>query len=188
MALETKPEVKKIPPRIEYVSEYPTGLTRRSFLMSWAGLAWATFSLASGTASIMTMRFMYPNVLFEPPLSFKAGKPEDFALGVDERFKQSKSIWIVKEQKKMYALITVCTHLGCTPNWLQNENKFKCPCHGSGFRMTGINFEGPAPRPLERAKIAIDATDGQIIVDRNKSFHYEKGEWEDKDSYIDLTL
>ena len=39
----------------------------------------------------------------------------------------------------------VCTHLGCTPNWLEAEQKFKCPCHGSGFYKDGINFEGPAP-------------------------------------------
>jgi nitrite reductase/ring-hydroxylating ferredoxin subunit len=46
-----------------------------------------------------------------------------------------------------YALFTICTHLGCTPNYLSAENKFKCPCHGSGYRLTGVNFEGPAPRP-----------------------------------------
>ena len=45
---------------------------------------------------------------------------------------------------------------------LSAENKFKCPCHGSGFRTTGINFEGPAPRPLERARIVL-ADDGQIL-------------------------
>jgi hypothetical protein len=60
-------------------------------------------------------------------------------------------------------LIAVCTHLGCSPNWLPAENKFKCPCHGSGFYMSGVNFEGPAPRPLERARIVL-ADDGQILI------------------------
>ena len=63
------------------------------------------------------------------------------------------------------------------------ESKFKCPCHGSGFRMTGIHFEGPAPRPLERFKIGL-ATDGQILVDKTKSFKWEKGEWENPESFL----
>jgi cytochrome b6-f complex iron-sulfur subunit len=49
--------------------------------------------------------------------------------------------------------------------------------------MTGINFEGPAPRPLERFKISI-ATDGKILVDKTKSFKWEKGEWEQSESFL----
>ena len=49
--------------------------------------------------------------------------------------------------------------------------------------MTGIHFEGPAPRPLERFKIGL-ATDGQILVDKTKSFKWEKGEWENPESYL----
>ena len=77
----------------------------------------------------------------------------------------------------------VCTHLGCTPNWQETDRKFKCPCHGSGFRMTGIHFEGPAPSPLERFKIGL-ANDGQILVDKTKSFKWEKGEWENPESFL----
>ena len=42
--------------------------------------------------------------------------------------------------------------------------------------MTGIHFEGPAPRPLERFKVSL-ANDGQILVDKTKSYKWEKGEW-----------
>ena len=83
----------------------------------------------------------------------------------------------------IYALSTVCTHLGCTPNWLSAENKFKCPCHGSGFYKTGINFEGPAPRPLERYRISL-AEDGQILIDKSKKFQQEKGEWNNPESFL----
>ena len=51
--------------------------------------------------------------------------------------------------------------------------------------MTGIHFEGPAPRPLERFKIGL-ANDGQILVDKTKSFKWEKGEWENPDFPIHL--
>src|SRR5205807_2438974 len=65
---------------------------------------------------------------------------------------------------------------GGTPRWLTAENKFKCPCHGSGFYKTGVNFEGPAPRPLERLRIT-RAEDGQLLIDKGVKYLYEKGEW-----------
>jgi len=185
---------KKVPERYENVADYPPKPpTRRTFMMSWAGMAWGTFAAASGVGTVAMLRFMMPNVLFEPPQQFKAGKLEDYEEDKpDERFKQDKKAWIVKlskdwdGKKKLIALDVTCTHLGCTPNVLGSEQKFKCPCHGSGFRFTGINFEGPAPRPLERYRVYKDPVDGQIVVDKNKKFQYEKGQWEDKDSYIDL--
>jgi cytochrome b6-f complex iron-sulfur subunit len=121
---------------------------------------------------------MFPNVLFEPPSNFKAGRPEQLQVGVvDERFKEQFGVWLVRDQEGVYALSTTCTHLGCTPNWLAAEQKFKCPCHGSGFYITGINFEGPAPRPLERFSISL-AEDGQIVVDKSQKFQEEKGQWD----------
>ncbi|MBI3951437.1 MAG: Rieske 2Fe-2S domain-containing protein, partial [Acidobacteria bacterium] len=66
-------------------------------------------------------------------------------------------------------------HLGCTPNWLDSQKKFKCPCHGSGFRSSGVNFEGPAPRPLDRVKISL-AADGQLLVDKSIVYRGIAGE------------
>ena len=86
-------------------------------------------------------------------------------------------------ENTFYALITVCTHLGCTPNYLSAESKFKCPCHGSGFRLTGINFEGPAPRPLERARVVM-ADDGQVLIDKSRKFQYELGQWTDPEAFL----
>jgi cytochrome b6-f complex iron-sulfur subunit len=129
-------------------------------------------------------RFFFPNVTYEPPLQFKVGPPEEFAAGrVDERFKETRGVWLVRNDLGIYALSTVCTHLGCTPNWLEGEQKFKCPCHGSGFRKTGINFEGPAPRPLERFRISV-ADDGQVLVDKSVKFQQEKGEWEKPEAFL----
>ena len=158
-------------------------MDRKSFI-SWLGIGWLAFSAATGGFFTIMIRFLFPNVLFEPPQSFKIGPPEDFEKGkVDLRFKKQYNVWVVRNDEGMYALSTVCTHLGCTPNWLSTERKFKCPCHGSGFRMSGIHFEGPAPRPLERYKIYL-ASDGQVIVDKNKSFKQEKGEWEREESFL----
>ena len=156
---------------------------RRTFL-SWFGLAWVSFAAATGGALAIVLRFLFPNVVFEPPTSFKAGFPSDYEVGkVDERWKEKFGVWLVKTAEGIYALSTGCTHLGCTPNWLGGENKFKCPCHGSGFYKTGINFEGPAPRPLERYRISL-SEDGQMLIDKSKKFQQEKGEWNNPESFL----
>ena len=158
-------------------------VNRRGFL-SVLGLGWVVFTAASAGILGALGRFMFPNVLYEPPQEFKAGFPDEFAVDqVDERFKAAYAVWIVRESSGFYCLSTVCTHLGCTPNWLAGEEKFKCPCHGSGFVRTGINVEGPAPRPLERFKIGL-AEDGQILIDKNTKFQQEKGQWELDGSYL----
>jgi cytochrome b6-f complex iron-sulfur subunit len=161
-------------------------LTRRA----WMGLAWGAFSAASAAALAATGRFMFPNVLNEPPQQFKVGFPSEYGMGVDERFKDKYGIWIIRTPDDIdqhasgfYVLISVCTHLGCTPNYLSAESKFKCPCHGSGFRLTGVNFEGPAPRPLERARVVL-ADDGQILVDKGKHYQRELGQWIDPEAFL----
>lgn len=158
----------------------------------WLAMAWGAFSAGSAVALAATGRFMFPNVLNEPPAQFKVGVPTDFGMGVDERYKESNGVWIVRTADDIaqhasgfYVLSTTCTHLGCTPNYLAAEAKFKCPCHGSGFRTTGINFEGPAPRPLERVRVAL-AEDGQILVDKSRKFQFELGQWIDPDSFLQI--
>ncbi len=157
---------------------------------AWMGLAWGAFSAASAAALAASGRFMFPNVLNEPPQQFKAGFPSEYGAGVDERWKEKFGVWIVRTPDDIvarasgfYALLVTCTHLGCTPNYLSAESKFKCPCHGSGFRLTGINFEGPAPRPLERARIVL-ADDGQLLVDKARKFQYELGQWADPEAFL----
>jgi cytochrome b6-f complex iron-sulfur subunit len=157
-------------------------LNRRSFL-SLLGWAWVAFVAASLGAVSGIVRFLFPNVTFEPPLKFAAGFPNTYSLGVDERYKEAHRVWIVRETTGFYVLSTICTHLGCTPNWLLAEQKFKCPCHGSGYYVTGINFEGPAPRPLERFNVTL-ADDGQLVIDQSVKYQYELGQWGLPGSYL----
>ena len=117
-------------------------------------------------------------------IKFKAGNPEDYTVGeVSSKWVGEQRVWVVREGDKLYAILARCTHLGCTPLWLKTEGKYKCPCHGSGFYKDGINFEGPAPRPLERYAIRI-ADDGQLEVDKSRRFFEEKGEWKDPASFV----
>jgi len=155
-------------------------------------LAWTSFAATAGVWTLGLARFMLPNVLTEPPSRFKIGPPTDYDLGtVATKWVAQFGIWIVhtdqyKGRNLVYALASVCTHLGCTPSWLDGERKFKCPCHGSGFYVTGINFEGPAPRPLERVGIRL-AEDGMLEVDKSVKFQEEMGQWNDPASFFEVT-
>lgn len=148
--------------------------SRRDFL---GRLGWGGFTVFTTISLLAFLRSAFPRVLFTPPSTFKAGLPNEYTVGeVSERFKQDQRVWIIREADGFYALFAKCTHLGCTPRWLKVEEKFKCPCHGSGFRKTGINFEGPAPRPLERFRIAL-SEDGQLLVDKSVVYRFERGDW-----------
>ena len=183
------PAKPAVPPKPAPPAKAPakTGKDRRFFLLalfgSWIAVAWTTLTLSLLGMLLGTVRFLFPNVLSEPPNKFKVGPPDQFEEGkVVDRFKD-QGTWVVRYQGIIYALSTTCTHLGCTPNWLEGERKFKCPCHGSGFHITGVNFEGPAPRPLERWGLTV-GDDGQLVVDKSKKFQKELGQWDNPESFI----
>jgi len=166
---------KVSPKRSVAVDEQGTiWMSRRNFF-SRAG--WVAFFSFLASMLVGSLRYMFPRVLFEPSPVFKAGYPTDYPVGVvNTNYVKDKRVWIVRSQEGIFALLATCTHLGCTPRWLDAENKFKCPCHGSGFTREGINFEGPAPRPLERCEITL-AEDGQLLINKSIKFLEEKGEW-----------
>jgi cytochrome b6-f complex iron-sulfur subunit len=130
-------------------------------------IIWLAIASFCVTCALIVVRFFFPRVLFERTGRFRIGAPADFAPGIDERFKKSHRVWVVREPGRIYVILAKCTHLGCTPNWIEAENKFKCPCHGSGYDSKGRNVEGPAPRPMDRCAIELDA-DGQIVVDTTR--------------------
>jgi len=138
-------------------------------------LVWCAVTAFLGAWFIAFLRFFLPRTLFEPPTVFKIGYPSDYALGVDTKWQQKYRIWVDRTPDRIFVIYARCTHLGCTPDWKAGENKFKCPCHGSGYDSEGVNFEGPAPRPMDRANVQI-APDGQIIVDTSRLYQWPKGQ------------
>ena len=136
-------------------------------------IVWSLFWGWIGIWCLATVRFFFPRTLFEPRTRFSVGYPTDFGIGVDTRFQQDFRIWVVRNAERLFVIYARCTHLGCTPDWKESENKFKCPCHGSGYDSEGVNFEGPAPRPMDRAKVELDAT-GRIIVDTSILYKWPK--------------
>jgi len=128
-----------------------------------------------GVNFVMFLRFFLPRALYEPKTSFTIGYPSDFGFGVDTKFQNQYRIWVVRNTEGIFVISAICTHLGCTPDWKASENKFKCPCHGSGYDPEGVNFEGPAPRPMDRAHVELDP-EGKILVDLSRVYRWPKGE------------
>ncbi|HVF54815.1 MAG TPA: Rieske 2Fe-2S domain-containing protein [Pyrinomonadaceae bacterium] len=137
-------------------------------------IVWASIASFLGVSFLMFLRFFLPRAIFEPSSIFRVGFPGDYGFGVDTKYQQQYRIWVVKNSERLFVIYARCTHLGCTPDWKESENKFKCPCHGSGYDSEGINFEGPAPRPMDRAAVALDA-EGQIVVNVGKLYEWPKG-------------
>jgi len=163
-------------------------MTRRQINI-FIAIGWLFIGLVGATWGAMFQDFFGPKVLKEPKKLYRVGKLEDFGNpGVYEQYKPN-NIWIVNLQpgeNRLIALNTVCTHLGCIPNWLSADQKFKCPCHGSGYYITGVNFEGPTPRPLERFSVYKDS-DGYVWVDQTKIFRSELGQWDDPEAFVALS-
>ena len=142
------------------VSSKPAA-TRREFLNEVAAGALGIAGLGS---MVVTYRFLSPNVLFEPPTTFRAGSPDLYPLN-SVTFLQEQQVYIVRTDQGFYAVSAVCTHLGCITQWKPELDQIACPCHGSKFRIDGTKIEGPAPRPLPHFSISLTA-DGELQVDK----------------------
>ncbi len=173
-------------------------MTRRQLIfgtvIAVGGAAGVTLLAVGPKLMSLLTRQLMPKPIFEPSSVFSIGRVSDFSVGVDTKFLQERRICVVRNAKQLYVIYARCTHLGCTPDWVARDNKFKCPCHKSGFCMgsafdgNGINCDGPAPRPLDRAHVELNS-DGDVIVDIAKLYQWPKGgssEFDDHGAYISL--
>jgi cytochrome b6-f complex iron-sulfur subunit len=134
--------------------------TRREFLNDIAGGA---LGIAGIGSMAVAYQYLSPNVLFEPPTTFRVGGPDLYPLD-SVTFLQDQQVYIVRTAQGLYAVSAICTHLGCITQWKPELEQIACPCHGSKFRIDGSKIEGPAPRPLPHFAISL-TTDGELLVD-----------------------
>jgi len=174
-------------------------MTRRKIIWLIAGgFAVVTGGIASLVALpsgvLFFLRRRLPPTIYEQSSVLPVGRPADFAIGVNTRFLQSHRVCVVRNAERLYVLYARCTHQGCTPDWVAQENKFRCPCHeshfcmGSAFDGGGINCEGPAPRPLDRVHVEVDS-DGQVVANLSKLYQWPRGQrsqFDERGAYIPL--
>jgi cytochrome b6-f complex iron-sulfur subunit len=135
--------------------------TRREFLNEAAA---AALGIAAVGSMIVTCGYLSPNVLFEPPTTFRAGSPDLYPPS-SVTFLEDQQVYVVRTENGFYAVSAVCTHLGCITQWKPELSLIACPCHGSKFKPDGTKIEGPAPRPLPHFAISLTA-DGLLQVDK----------------------
>ena len=143
-------------------------VSRRGFLPLALGWAAATFAASASAAG--ALRFLIPNVLFEPSQKFKIGKPDDYADG-SVTFMEDERVFLIRKGNAFRCMSAVCTHLGCTVN--RAEQGYHCPCHGSVFDDQGAIKGGPAPRGLEWFLVTL-SKDSRLVVDKSQRVNAEK--------------
>ncbi len=136
-------------------------VTRRDFFNE---IAAAALGIAGLGATVVTVKYLSPNVLFEPPTRFRVGTPDDYPVN-SVTYIRDQQVYIVRVPEGFYAVSAVCTHLGCITQWKAEDNLIECPCHGSKFTRAGEKVAGPAPRPLPHFAIQL-MPDGTLQVDK----------------------
>jgi len=142
--------------------------SRRDFLnyVGWiAGLG------TVGGLTATSARFMIPDIVYEPPKSYKIGRPQDYPEGVN--FISDKRIYVVRHQNLIRVISAVCTHIGCTARWVQERNRWECPCHGSIFNEKGVVITGPAARPLPWYAVAVSPS-GRLFVNQRRTVPFSQ--------------
>lgn len=126
-------------------------------------------ALATGALALLgivagVFRFFKSDASYEEARSFKIGKPENFPVGTFRNI-ADKKVFIVSDDAGVYAISSVCTHLGCLV--YETDTGFQCPCHGSKYNQVGKVISGPAPRGLPWYEITQDV-DGSLVVDSSR--------------------
>lgn len=161
-------------------------LTRRAFLFLMGAIAGLGALVFGG---IETAKFLFPNATGEAPLKFKVTTDPGQITVDNPLMDYGHRTGIIRDDSGLYAVQLICTHLGCTPNYVTNvtngtgvadrvaeaygartkaeriANGWACPCHGSRYFIDSTNFYGPAPRPMDWVDVQF-AADGTLVVDR----------------------
>ena len=136
--------------------------TRRRFLLTTG-----TTTLVAGVVGFLgaTARFLFPNVLYEPPSRFPVGGPDGFPTGT-ATFLPEQRLFVFNTEAGFYAISSICTHLGCNVNYVPGGG-FVCPCHGSRYDANGQVVHGPAPQPLVWFGLSLSSR-GELVVDERR--------------------
>jgi Rieske Fe-S protein len=150
---------------LENQQEFTGWISRRTLLsVGWI----ASLSSMAGPA-FANILYLFPNVLYETPTSFKLKKPAEYAPN-SITFEEEHRLFVFHGRHGFRAVSAICTHLRCTIGpFGPPADRFKavhsrCPCHGSIFDKDGQVMTGPAPRPLDCFRLAL-SPDKRLLVD-----------------------
>ncbi len=136
-------------------------LSRRSFL----NLAFvSSLTVLLSQWGIAVLKFLKPSASVGGGYGgmLYAGKIEEFPVGAITHVLAGR-FYILRREDGLLAMWHRCTHLGCAVPWVDDEDRFHCPCHGSIYSKVGEVISGPAPRPLDLFPVTVK--DGEVWVD-----------------------
>jgi menaquinol-cytochrome c reductase iron-sulfur subunit len=148
----------------------PDGPSRRSFL---AGLLAAGGAAVGALLAVPLVRFaLYPVLARTTEKSWSdVGKVDEFQsltapvqklVTIEQRDGWRKTVkqqpvYVTKDQQGALIVISaVCTHLGCSVRWIDEQSKFVCPCHRGMFSGDGKLLSGPPPRGLDQLETKVE--------------------------------
>ena len=139
----------------------PEPIPRRDFL----GLAaLGSMAAALGLSILGMLKLPKAAVSATQAKKFNVSVPDTLAEG-EPFIPPGRNVAVFRDAEGVYAISTVCTHLGCIVK--ATADGFDCPCHGSGFTRDGTVRKGPAPQPLPWLKVSNNG--GVLSVDEGTS-------------------
>lgn len=78
------------------------------------------------------------------------------------KFGNRPGILVRTSSGELRAFSATCTHLSCIVQYREDLGHIWCACHNGHFDLTGVNIQGPPPRPLEQFDVNIRGD--QIVV------------------------
>ena len=132
-------------------------MKRRGFIKK--GLLWVSYILGAAVLAYPVFSFVRFRKIRKKRIVFG---PDDQTSSVN--FKEG--VYLIREAGDIFALSARCTHLGCTLNYDAVSQRFKCPCHGSIFSISGKWISGPARKDLYRVPLRKMASgDVEVVLE-----------------------
>jgi cytochrome b6-f complex iron-sulfur subunit len=145
-------------------------LTRRNFLGLGLGALSALAALEIGGASLLFLRAR--SLEGEYGGTVTAGAVDDFPPGSVTEFDQGNFFLVRAQDGGFLAIFRRCPHLGCSVKWVEEKERFYCPCHASSFDEYGDFINQPVPRALD--SFSIEIKEEQVLVDTSKMIQRER--------------
>jgi cytochrome b6-f complex iron-sulfur subunit len=182
LGLFVPPEKQRQLRELEALEAEQRGRVRRRLWFRWLG--WGGIAVLLGQWSLGFVGFFTPKRLGAFGGTVTAGEAADWKIG-DVKVSREGKFYVTRVPEGFFALYWKCPHLGCTVPWAPNDpampgppdggdqaftdhGRFKCPCHGSIYNRYGQIIQGPAPRPMDRFPLKIDAS-GKVLVETGPS-------------------
>ena len=84
------------------------------------------------------------------------------SLLVEAKGGNEKILVVHRDDGSLFAVSSVCTHMGCDVEYDKKLGHLLCPCHGSQYSLGGDNIKGPAKKPLKRYSISTE--NGRVVI------------------------